>query len=431
MGVRRVRAAGPTAPAPLEPAPLVPAPLVPAPLVPVLLVPVLLVIVLLAAALTACGSGDPGGSTARPAAGAPGESASAGHSAPHSAEPKIPLRAGERFQFLAAAQPYTPKAPSGGTDEYRCFLIDPHLTDRTFVVGSEFLPDNADIVHHAILFRVEPGDVADAKKLDAQTPDDGWTCFSDAGIRRNGLGSTGWIGSWAPGGTERLIDAKVGFELAAGSQIIMQVHYNLLATDGKAPGADRSGVRLRLMDGSANLTPLQTALLPAPVELPCPPNESGDLCDRERAVADVSARFGAQAGTLAKGLSLVCNRGAPKPGNTQRCDHRVRQDAVVHGVAGHMHLLGRSIKVELNPGTPKGRVLLDVPVYNFDDQGARPPPAATTAKAGDTYRVTCTHDAGLRSQLPQLRPLKPRYVVWGEGTSDEMCLGIVIWSAPA
>jgi hypothetical protein len=29
-----------------------------------------------------------------------------------------------------------------------------------------------------------------------------------------------------------------------------------------------------------------------------------------------------------------------------------------------------------------------------------------------------------------LKPLKPRYVTWGEGTSDEMCLGIVIWSKP-
>ena len=39
-------------------------------------------------------------------------------------------------------------------------------------------------------------------------------------------------------------------------------------------------------------------------------------------------------------------------------------------------------------------------------------------------RVTCTHDATLRPQL--LPELPPRYVVWGDGTTDEMCLGIVI-----
>ena len=38
---------------------------------------------------------------------------------------------------------------------------------------------------------------------------------------------------------------------------------------------------------------------------------------------------------------------------------------------GHMHLLGKSIKVEVNPGTPKAQTVLDVPAYNFDDQGAR------------------------------------------------------------
>jgi Copper type II ascorbate-dependent monooxygenase, C-terminal domain len=129
------------------------------------------------------------------------------------------------------------------------------------------------------------------------------------------------------------------------------------------------------------------------------------------------------------GLNLLCNAGRPPvAGNTQHCDYKVRQTGVVYAVAGHMHLLGKSIRVELNPGTPRAKVLLDVPVYNFDDQSARPLATPVTVKPGDTYRVTCTHDATIRAKLPQLKPLKPRYVVWGEGTSDEMCLGIVIWS---
>ena len=62
-------------------------------------------------------------------------------------------------------------------------------------------------------------------------------------------------------------------------------------------------------------------------------------------------------------------------------------------------------------------------------------PATATSPAkpiavsrGDTVRVTCTHDATLRKQLPQLKTLPPRYVVWGEGTSDEMCLGVMIFA---
>jgi hypothetical protein len=100
----------------------------------------------------------------------------------------------------------------------------------------------------------------------------------------------------------------------------------------------------------------------------------------------------------------------------------------IYAMAGHMHLLGRSIKVELNPGTPRARTLLDIPVYNFDDQAIRPLAEPATFARGDVLRVTCTHDAALRRQLPQLKPLPPRYVVWGDGTSDEMCLGLAIGS---
>ena len=70
-----------------------------------------------------------------------------------------------------------------------------------------------------------------------------------------------------------------------------------------------------------------------------------------------------------------------------------------------MHLLGRSIKVELNPGTARAQTLLDVPAYDFDNQGARALPTPVAVKPGDTYRVTCTHDAALRSQLPALQGL--------------------------
>jgi hypothetical protein len=32
--------------------------------------------------------------------------------------------------------------------------------------------------------------------------------------------------------------------------------------------------------------------------------------------------------------------------------------------------------------------------------------------------------------VPELQSEQPRYVTWGEGTSDEMCLGIVIYTKP-
>lgn len=370
--------------------------------------------VLLAAA--SCGAETP---PQRPA-DAPPATAHGSHSA-GPAGPSQPLRAGERFVHLSMPRPYAPAAPNGGTDEYRCFLVDPGLTEPAFLTGSRFEPQNAAIVHHAIFFRVSPEQVADARRVDAEAPGEGWTCFGDAGIG----GGAAWVAHWAPGSDETLLTGDIGYPMPPGSQLVMQVHYNLL---GGAGATDRSGIRLRLT-GRGDVKSLETRLLPAPVELACAAGESGPLCDRTAAVRDVAGRFGEQAYGMVEQLNRGCNQGrAPATGAVQRCDHVVSAAGTVYAAAGHMHLLGKSVTVQLNPGRPDGRTLLDVPAYDFDEQAVVPLAEPVAVRAGDTLRVTCTHDVGLRQRLPQLRDVPPRYVVWGEGTSDEMCLGLVVWS---
>ncbi|MFI5955933.1 monooxygenase [Cryptosporangium sp. NPDC051539] len=356
------------------------------------------------------------------------------HHATTSAPPPSPLRTGEHFEALTMPAPYTPQPTGGGTDEYRCFLVDPGLTSAAYLTGSQFLPQNADIVHHAIFFRVAPEQVAEARQLDAAEPGEGWRCFGGSGIGGNDPGAqlsggAAWVAAWAPGAGESLTTPGTGYPLAPGSRLVMQVHYSLLATGGRSAGTDRSSIRLRLADTKTPLVPLKTRLLTAPIELACPTGETGNLCDREKAVLDVIHRFGDDAGGTVAGLNALCNAGRPPvPNPTQRCDHEIRTAGTIYAVAGHMHLLGKSIRVELNPGTPGAKTLLDVPQYDFDNQAARPLATPAAIKPGDTLRVTCTHDATLRRKLPALRSLKPRYVVWGDGTADEMCLGVVIWS---
>lgn len=382
----------------------------------------LLAIVLLGASCASDPESGGAGSAAEPSVSHP-----VGHASHPDIPPAAPLRAGERFVNLSLPEPYRPAAPNGGTDEYRCFLVDPRLTERAFLTGSQFLPQNADLVHHAIVFRLEPSEVEAARELDTTTPGAGWRCFGNAGI-----GDAAWVAHWAPGANETLLDANLGYDMPAGSQLVLQVHYNLLATGNRPDQTDQSGIRLRLADGRTSVAPLVTELLPAPVELPCAPDESGPLCDRRTAIRDVVQRFGQAAAEQIDQLVAHCTRGRdPVPSDTQHCDHPVTRAGTVHALAGHMHLLGRAIKVELNPGTPTARTLLDIPAYDFDAQAIRPLPAPVTVAPGDTYRVTCTHDVTLRQRLPQLRSLPARYVVWGEGTSDEMCLGLVIVSRPA
>lgn len=337
-----------------------------------------------------------------------------------------PLRSGETRMSLRIPKTYTPSAPNGvGTDDYRCFLLDPHLTHDAFLTGTFVKPDNRNVVHHVILYRADPNQVAAAHQLDARDPGEGWTCFGDSGLPNSSdLDDAPWLGAWAPGATESVDAPGFGTSLAAGSQIIMQVHYNLLG----GPGPDRSATLLRLAPGTEHLTPLSTMLMPAPVELPCRPGHTDNpLCDRDAAVADVIKRFG-PVGNTNNLLDLFCNQ-KPEPSQVTSCVRTITRPTTIRGVAGHMHLLGRSIKVEVNPGTPRAKTVLDIPVWDFDNQGSTPiKPVAL--KVGDTVKVTCKHVQWLRDKLPAFQGQPDRYVVWGEGTQDEMCLGILTVTHP-
>jgi hypothetical protein len=334
-----------------------------------------------------------------------------------------PLRSGEKRITLTMPAAYTPSAPTGvGTDDYRCFLLDPKIDQDVYLTGTNVLPGNPGVVHHVILFRVPPDRVREAEQTDADTPGEGWTCFGGSGLSGEftNLDDASWLGAWAPGGSESVTRKGYGVDLAKGSRIVMQVHYNLLA--GTSP--DTSSTQLRWMPKSAGLTELHTYLMPAPVELPCRPgHDSGPLCDREAAVADVKARFGQGPGSTADLLHLLC-RTPTEPSAVSSCSRTVGRPMTILGVAGHMHLLGRSIRIEVNPGTPRARTVLDIPVWDFDNQGAKPI-KPVHLKPFDKVKVTCRHVQWLRDLLPSFEGQEEKYVVWGEGTTDEMCLGML------
>ena len=335
------------------------------------------------------------------------------------------LRGGEHRLKVAMPAPYTPSAPYGtGTDDYRCFLLDPHLTRDTFITGMDILPGTPSVVHHVILFRVPPSRVPQAEAKDASEAGEGWTCFGGTGIdTRGALDDAPWLGAWAPGGSEQVLAPDVGVPMEKGSRVIMQVHYNLLA----GPRPDVTTAQLRLAAPHAHLDPLETVLLPAPVELPCRAgHDDAPLCDRAKALADVSERFG-PAGLAADYLHLLC--GPVEPGPVQTCTRTMQGPATIRATAGHMHLLGRSIKIEVDPGTPRARTVLDIGTWDFDNQGSRPV-EPVHLRRGDTVRVTCRHDQSLRDLLPAFKGQPDRYVLWGEGTTDEMCLGILLVTRP-
>src|SRR5207253_8610052 len=113
-----------------------------------------------------------------------------------------------------------------------------------------------------------------------------------------------------------------GVLVHAGAAIVMQVHYNLIHKAKR----DRSSALLRFAPAATTkLTPLNTILIPAPVELPCPRGVRSRLCSRDVAVQEEIKKYGYDAALIPAGLLYICRKavGIDYPSPTTSCDRRV------------------------------------------------------------------------------------------------------------
>lgn len=323
---------------------------------------------------------------------------------------------------------YLPTAPTNGTDDYRCFLLDPKVTENSIIRSIQFIPQRKNFVHHAIIFRVTDADIPEAVIADKNGM--GWSCFGGSGLggMLSTFVSTPWLSSWAPGRGIDVSPTGYGTPFKKGERFVLQVHYNLLAAVNGKIETDKSKIVMETIpEKGAKVKQLHVELFPAPVELACPTNVTGPLCDRKQSLIDLASRTSKMSAFESAGVNILCGQDAFKPvaSLTSRCDKVITSNFNIIGAAAHMHLLGRSLSLILNPGKPSEQIILDNKNYNFDDQSGVVLKSPIEVRAGDTIRVTCTFDPTLRQKLPQLQNLPPRYVTWGEGSSDEMCLGVI------
>ncbi len=337
---------------------------------------------------------------------------------------------------LTPARAYMPKAAVGGLDDYHCFLLEPHLKTDEYVTSAAIKPQRPTIVHHVILFEAAGENATEARHLNDASGGNGWTCFGGPGLSEthptassadvDRLGVPPWISAWVPGHTTNDLPQGTGVLVHAGAAIVMQVHYNLI----HPARPDRSRAIIRFAPAATTkLTPLNTILVPAPVELPCPRTVHTTLCSRDVAVQQEVKKYGYDAALIPSGLLFICGKSLADypqaPASVKSlgtsCDRRVTRPLRIYGVAGHMHTRGVDIRVELN-----GKTLLHIPRWNFHWQDAYYLAKPVDANVGDVIHVSCTFDnSAIKQPLVNGKLLKPRYVLWGEGTTDEMCLGLL------
>ena len=342
-----------------------------------------------------------------------------------------PQHATQPIKTLTLVSPsYTPTAAVGTTDDYHCNLMNPHVTQSSYVVSSRFTPGGSE-VHHAVLSLVPPSLAAQALQDNANTGGKGWTCFGAPALPNASIAAfltTPFLSVWAPGHGADALPKGTGIALPAGSLVIEQVHYNLLV--GNKPV--QNSLVLDTVPVSTPVLPLHLDLALAPPDLPCPTGVTGQLCDRAASLADQGQRFGQEQVDIVNGIEQVCSRGHdpsnPPGSDTASCIWPVGKSGYIVRAQAHMHLLGVSFSMVLNPGTPQARTVLSVPNYNFDYQKAYNLSTPIPVQKGDRLQVNCTYNPRLAQELPILRKAPPHWVTWGDGSTDEMCIGLA-WTS--
>jgi hypothetical protein len=280
------------------------------------------------------------------------------------------------------------------------------------------MPGDKRVVHHVILFQGEPGSEAEAAELAAADERLGWECFGGSGLSTSSPGAIGnSVGSWVPGSGATTKTPGTGVYVPPGGQVVMQVHYNYEA--GFYP--DQTSAILQIESADSGLTPLRGIPLLAPVEIPCPADIDNPACDR---AVSLSQRPAADQ-ELAEMLFLICDKDERDYADSMAenavssCDWRVPLDGELVSTAPHMHTRGVSINVTLNPDGANPTIVQDIPIWDFNWQGSYEYVEPVPVKEGDILRVTCTWDNTNESD-----PDDYRYITWGEGTNDEMCLHV-------
>jgi mono/diheme cytochrome c family protein len=289
--------------------------------------------------------------------------------APLDTGPEVALSRVDRTIELAA--PYTPQIEP---DDYRCFLVDWPEADTTYVTGFRANPGNLAVVHHVIAFLAEPGDVADAQALDDAEEGPGYTCYGGPGFNAN------WLGAWAPGGNGTDFPAGTGLKVLPGSKVVVQIHYNTLVA---GPQPDRTSMDFRVDASVEKEAWVQPWANPSWLQ--------GDNMSIPAATEDVSHSW-------AYDPTKVVGDGGP---------------LLVYSGSLHMHQLGTAAKLDVVRKAGDSQCLLDIPRWDFNWQGSYGFEAPMVVNPGDKLRLECHWDNTTTGD-----------VAWGEGTNDEMCLGV-------
>lgn len=260
-------------------------------------------------------------------------------------------------------------------DDYRCFIVDPQITQESFLTGFEVLPSNREIAHHMILYApTSENALSQAYQLDEADPGPGYSCYGDPKVDNR------MIAPWAPGSDQWYYPDGTGVRMEEGQILILQMHYSNASED-----------------------PLDSTTV--------------NLNVQETINQELYTSF------------FVHSNIAIPPGETEHTESINRKVKFFSGYDGplqlramgpHMHKLGISSSSKLVKEDGTESCLMDVPYYDFNWQRVYTYTEPVLMQPDDMFELNCVFDSTSQTGT----------TYFGDGTGDEMCLMTVFASVP-
>lgn len=292
-----------------------------------------------------------------------------------------PIKTGSQLNRIDQSTTFPKYTVQLSTDDYRTFVMPTTHSSVKHVNAIEFIPSNASIVHHIILYH-DPSSYS--RNLDSLDPGPGYASNGTGAASPNAK----LLGLWTPGAGIFYLPDNMGYELPVGTDLVLEVHY--------APNSNAKSDSTRVNIKYTSTAPVRVINMELPLYHFPPVLQQPSLIIPANTVKEFTQRT--------------------PSGNF---------DISVVGIFPHMHLIGKSYTIFSTKSTDTTK-LIRIPDWDFHWQGFYTFQKLVKIPRQSILHGKATYDNTTANPHNPSNP--PITVSAGENTKDEMMVAFIAYT---